>query len=138
MNTGAKKDENLLNNLSDVQASDNKSNNSRAKQSTNAYPPAAGGNVPGAGVLVKLENEINEKLEDMKEDINSNKDSITEIENKIEHLKNDMLAKMAGAAMSAGSPTKTTKNEASSADTVALQKKVKDIEETIRNMDKKF
>ena len=137
MNTGAKKDENLLNNLSDVQASDNKSNNSRAKQSTNAYPPA-GGNVPGAGVLVKLENEINEKLEDMKEDINSNKDSITEIENKIEHLKNDMLAKMAGAAMSAGSPTKTTKNEASSADTVALQKKVKDIEETIRNMDKKF
>ena len=137
MNTGAKKDEGLLNNLSDVQASDNKSNNSRAKQS-NAYPPA-GGNVPGAGVLVKLENEINEKLEDMKEDINSNKDSITEIESKIEHLKNDMLAKMAGAAMSsAGSPTKTTKNEASSADMTAMQKKVKDIEETIKNMDKKF
>ena len=135
MNTGTKKDEGLLN-LSDVQASDNKSNNSRAKQS-NAYPPA-GGNVPGAGVLVKLENEINEKLEDMKEDINNNKDSITEIENKIEHLKNDMLAKMAGAAMSAGSPSKTTKNEASSADMTALQKKVKDIEETIKNMDKKF
>ena len=94
--------------------------------------------MPGAGVLVKLENEINEKLEDMKEDINSNKDSITEIENKIEHLKNDMLTKMAGAAMSAGSPTKASKNEASSADTVALQKKVKDIEETIKNMDKKF
>ena len=139
VNTGAapKKDE-LLNNLSDVRDSENKSNASRAKQSNaGAYPPA-GGNVPGAGFGIKFENEVNEKLEDMKEDIQSNKDSITEMESKLEHLKNDMLTKMAGAAMSASSPTKTSKGEASSADTEALKKKMKDIEETIKNMDKKF
>ena len=121
-----------------MQGSEGKSNASRAKQS-NAGPGAAAGNVPGAGFSIKFENEINEKLEDMKEDISSNKESISEMESKIEHLKNDMLTKMAGAAMSASSPTKTDKTGGlSSADTVALQKKIKDIEETIKNMDKKF
>lgn len=82
---------------------------------------------------------MNAKFEDVYATIETNKESIEHLKQEIGGVRNDMLTKLAGAAMNspAAGPSKAD-SKAAAAEKEALNKKIKEIEQSIQNVSNKF
>ena len=126
-------------NVAEVLGSDAKSKgSSRAK---NYLVPPAGHASGGGGVVSKeFEAQMESKFEDCYATIEANKESINELKSDLQTLRNDMLTKLAGQATASHAiPTKAQADKNSSnTNTDALAKKIKEIEQSMTNMNNKF
>lgn len=78
------------------------------------------------------------KFEDVYATIEANKDTIEELKTEIAGVRTDMLTKMAGASKSSG-PAATSKTDKSAlANSDALTKRMNQLEENIKAIDRKY
>jgi len=78
------------------------------------------------------------KFEDVYASLETNKETIDSLKSEIAGVRNDMLAKATGAAMASPSGPSKKEDKATAAATEALQKKIKEIEQSIASMNNKF
>ena len=88
----------------------------------------------------EFEIQMESKFDDCYANIDANKDKIEDLKKDLTGLKNEMIAKLAGAAMSSPSGPSTSKADkaATSVNTEVFSKRIKDVEQSVINLNNKF